>query len=111
MAHLPDPVRDKRQRQPAYNADHPGRKIGTEDIDRRGAVTQRSNHEHQGPDEQEQPNKHARPRPIAPDSWRIVAAARGDWRKFRFHLRGVLTSGDAGRARSPTLSARAASVV
>jgi len=38
--------------------------------------------------EQEQPNKHDRPRPIAPDSWRIVAVARGDWHKFRFHLRG-----------------------
>ena len=35
MAHLHNPVRHKSQRQPAYNADHPGRKIGTEDIDRR----------------------------------------------------------------------------
>ena len=42
-----NPSADQRQSQSAYNADHPGRKIGTENIDRRRTVTQWSNHKDQ----------------------------------------------------------------
>src|SRR6266496_681126 len=34
LAHLNNPMSDERQRQSADNADHPCRKIGTDDIDR-----------------------------------------------------------------------------
>src|SRR3954451_11987371 len=34
VANLQDPVGNERQRQPAQDADHPGRKVRAEDIDR-----------------------------------------------------------------------------
>jgi hypothetical protein len=102
-----NPSADQRQSQPAYNADHPCRKIGTENIDCGRAVTHRSNHEDQYPDQQDESCKRDVPGPAAPSGWKI----RNNSGKFCFHLRGCLTIGGVGRARSPTLSASAACVV
>jgi len=102
-----DPSADQCQSQPADNTDHPCRKIGTENVDCGRAVTHRSNHEDRYPDQQDESCKRDVPSPAAPSGWKI----RNNSGKFCFHLRGCLTSGGAGRARSPTLSASAACVV
>src|SRR5262245_11851126 len=99
-----NPPGDERKCQSAHNADHPGWEIRTENIDRRRTVTHRSNHKDQYPDQQDESCKGDMSGPTAPSRWKI----RNNSRSFRFHLRGCLTSGGAGRARSPTLNASAA---
>ena len=98
-----NPPGDQRKSQSADDTDHPGWKIRTENIDCRRTVTHRSNHEDQYPDQQDQSCKRDVSGPTSPRRWKIRNNSR-----LCFHLRGCLTSGGAGRARSPTLSASAA---
>jgi len=61
-----NPSADQRKRQPADNADHPGRKIGTENIDCGRAGTHRSNDEDQYPDQEDESCKRDVSGPAAP---------------------------------------------
>src|SRR6476646_5589276 len=91
-----DPPGDQRKNQPADDADHPSWKIRTQNIDRRRTVTDWSNHEDQYPDQQDDSCKRDVSGSTAPCGWKI----RTNSRKFCFHLRGCLTIGGVGRARS-----------
>ena len=66
MIRSDNPTADQRQSQPADNADHPCWKIGTENIDCGRAVTHRSNHEDQYPDQQYESCKRDVSGPTAP---------------------------------------------
>src|SRR5437868_14826801 len=90
VADLNNPVRDERQRQSADDADHPRWKIGAENIYCWRAVTENV-HRKETDDQQRQDDND-----------------KSQERATIFHRLGRLTSGGAGRARSPTLSASAA---
>src|SRR5215470_5731201 len=75
-----NPSAAQRKSQPADDADHPGWKIRTENVDRRRTVTHRSSHEDQYPDQQDESCKRDVSGPTAPSGWKI----RNNSRKFRF---------------------------
>ena len=94
VAHLDNPMRDERERQSADDADHPRRKIGTENVDGRRMVTEKLHSDEcdneqceRGGDNSENPG---------------------------FHLSKGLTGlppCTEGRAKSPVLNASAVAVV
>ena len=103
VADLDDPMGDKCQRQPAQNADHPRWEVRTENVDRRRMMaghadrdpTKNNNCEPNGGKSQNCSNSSHLSNDLA---------ARGE-------LCVGLTVRGAGRARSPTLKARAAWLV
>jgi len=91
---------DKCQCQPAQNADHPRWEIRAENVDRRGMMAGDADRNEEQKDKSES------------ESYKIENYSFGSHLSTRMTARGELsidlTIGIKGRAKSPTLSARAA---